>query len=64
MNIKTNLVVITRNGQWYKIGDCSICFVTDEEYKKLTDGKDPRSIAAVAEMSLRNITHKDIGALL
>jgi len=64
MNTKSNLVVITRDGKWYRMGDCSICLVTDEEFEKLTKGTSPHDIAAVAEMTLRNITHRDIGALL
>jgi hypothetical protein len=64
MNVKTNLVVITRDGHWYKLGDCSICAVTDEEFKKLTEGNSPQDAQTVLELTIRNITHRQVGALL
>jgi len=64
MNFNTNLVVITKDGSWYRIGECAICLITDEEYKKLVDGINPKEISAVAQMALKTTTHMDIGALL
>ena len=64
MNVKTNLVVITRDGHRDKLGDCSICAVTDEEFKKLTEGNSPQDAQTVLELTIRNITHRQVGALL
>lgn len=61
---KTNLVVITRDGKWYRMGDCSICLVTDEEYHKLVSGNSPLESQTVVELTLKNITHREVGALL
>lgn len=64
MNVRTNLVVITRDGHWYRMGDCSICSITDEEYEKLVQGNSPQDVQTVVELTVRNITHRQVGALL
>jgi hypothetical protein len=64
MTLKTNLVMITRDGKWYRMGDCSICLVTDDEYQKLIDGNSPLDSQPTVELTLNNITHRQVGALL
>jgi len=64
MNVRTNLVVITRDGHWYRMGDCSICSITDEEYEKLVKGNPPLEAQTVVELSIKHITHRQVGALL
>ena len=64
MTTKTNLVIITRDGKWHRMGDCSICLITDEEYQKLVSGQNPLDTVTEVELTLRNITHRQVGALL
>lgn len=62
--LQTNLVIITKDNTWYRIGEVAICLVTDDEYEKLSSGTSPKDIDTVAQMAIKNITHKDVGALL
>jgi len=61
---KTTLVVITRNGKWYRMGDISICAVTDEEYSRLTNNENPLDISPTLELTIKNITHRQVGSML
>lgn len=61
---RTTLVAITRDGKWYRMGDVSICAVTDEEYSRLTNNENPFDISPTLELTIKNITHRQVGSML
>ena len=61
---RTTLVAITRDGKWYRMGDVSICAVTDEEYSRLINNENPFDISPTLELTIKNITHRQVGAML
>ena len=58
--MKTHTIVVLGDGEtWSMVEGCSVCIITDEEMQALLVGDiDPRDLAPVAELSLRDNTPK------